>query len=253
MSTPLSSLKRALNVLDLFSDNHIELGVTEISRLLKCHKSSISRVLTTLHSEGFVEKNPLTGKYRLGIKLVELGHRALGRFDLKECASPFLEDLATQTNEIVHLSILDQNEIVYLDKKGKEQILTVATRIGGRYPAHASGMGKVLLSGLSAEERSRVLSRRPLPRFTPNTITESSKLLKELEKVRKQGFAIDSEESFPGIQCVAAPIRSGGGEVVAAVSISVPKQRMGRERIKELTQLVTTTARKISERMKSIP
>jgi len=250
MTAPLSSIKKALHVLSAFSIETPELGVTEIGNLLKSHKSSISRILLTLMSEGFVEKNPVTGKYRLGLKLVDLGNRVLGRFDLRDLAGPFMEELAKNTREIIHLSVLDKNEIVYLDKRGEEQTLTVATRIGGRNPAHASAMGKVLLSGLPPEDLSSVLAIAPLTRFTENTITATSRLLKELKKVRKQGFAVDNEEAFLGIRCVAAPITDSQGKIIAAISCTVPTQRMAPERMKEMQKHVTHTARQISERLR---
>jgi DNA-binding IclR family transcriptional regulator len=163
-----------------------------------------------------------------------------------------LEELAAKTNEIIHLAVLDKNNIIYIDKRGKEQVLTVATTIGGRHPAYCSAMGKVLLAGLPKERLHDVLAMGPLRRFTPTTITQVPILRRELQKVREQGFAIDNEESFPGIKCVAAPIRNGQGEVVAAISATVPKLRMEKDRTKELIQLVTRCAQKISERMKSV-
>lgn len=245
----LSSINKALTVLKSFSQETPELGVTEISRLLGVHKSSISRIVTTLASEGFLEKNEATGKYRLGLKLAELGNRVLRRYDLRDRAAPFLDELAQKTGEIIHLSVLDKNEIVYLDKRGEGQALTIGTKVGGRNPAHASSMGKVLLAGLSPEALQKTLSLGPLVRCTPATLTKVSELRKELEKVRKQGFAKDNEESFPGIRCVAAPIRDQWGKVVAAISVTAPKQRMGRERMRELAQRVMETARSISKHL----
>ncbi len=242
----LSSVRKALRVLETFSADRPELGVTEISGILNSHKSSVSRILTTLLSEGFLEKNPLNSKYRLGMKLVDLGNRVLNRFDIRDHAGPFMEELARKTREIIHLSILDRNEIVYLEKKGEGQTLTVATRIGGRSPAHACAMGKVLLSGLSPEELTDALGLGPLARFTPTTITEMPQLRAELEGVRKHGFAIDNEESFPGIRCVAAPVFRGKGNMVAAISATVPAPRMGQERMKALIKEVMETARRIS-------
>lgn len=248
-TSALSSLKKALAVLQTFAQETPELGVTELSRLLGVHKSTVSRIVTTLASEGFLEKDGASGKYRLGLKLAELGNRVLRRYDLRDRAAPFLDDLAGQTGEIIHLSVLDKNEIVYLDKRGEGQALTIGTRVGGRNPAHASSMGKVLLADLSPEELKRTLSLGPLMRCTPATLTKVSDLMKELEKVRKQGFATDYEESFPGIRCVAAPIRDHSGRAVAAISITAPKQRMGQERMKELAQRVVETARSISKQL----
>jgi IclR family KDG regulon transcriptional repressor len=247
----LSSVKKAFQVLEIFTPDYPELGVTEISNKLKLDKSSISRILSTLTSAGFLEKNPFNRKYRLGWKLVDLGNRVVNRYnDVRDCASPFMEDLAQKIKEIVHLSILDKNEIVYLEKKGEGQPLTVATKVGGRNPAYSSAMGKVLLAGLSQKELSDVLAMGPLIRSTPNTITEIPKLKNELEKVRKQGYAIDNEESFIGIKCVAAPIKDTKGKVIAAISASVPTQRMGRERLKEIRAYVLETAYRISQQIK---
>lgn len=243
----LSSVKKTFRVLEAFTPDHPELGVTEISNKLKLDKSSVSRILMTLTSNGFLEKNPFNRKYRLGWKLVDLGNRVVSRYDVRASASPFMEELAERIGEIVHLSILDKNEIVYLEKRGGGQPLTVATRVGGRNPAHSSAMGKVLLAGLSQKELSNVLAIGPLVRSTPNTITEVPKLEKELEKVQKQGYAIDNEESFLGIKCVAAPIKDANGKLIAAISASVPTQRMGRERLKEIRTCVLETAQRISQ------
>jgi DNA-binding IclR family transcriptional regulator len=245
----LSSVKKALKILGAFSANQPELGVTEISNILNSHKSSVFRILSTLVSEGFVEKNPVTNKYRLGLKLVDLGNQILGRYDLRGHAGPFMEALARKTNEIIHLSILDRNEIVYLDKKGEGQPLTVSTKIGGRSPAHACAMGKALLAGLPSHGLANVLELGPLAKLTPATIATIPKLLKELDRVRKQGYAVDDEESFAGIRCVAAPVVGGKGNVVAAISATVPKQRMGQKRMKEIRDHVIDTARLISKRI----
>ena len=246
----LSSVKKSLEVLQVFSDDQPEMSVTEISKILNSHKSSISRILMTLASEGFVEKNPVTNKYRLGLKLLELAGRVLNSHDLRDHAGPYMEELAQRLEEIIHLSVLDGREIVYIEKKGEGQALTVATKVGGRHPAHASAMGKVLLSGLSEKELADVLAVGNLMRFTPNTITEIPKLMLELDQVRKQGFAIDDEESFAGIRCVAAPIYGRDEKIVAAISASVPTQRMGPQRLNDIGREVIETARLISERIK---
>ena len=115
----LSSVKKSLEVLQVFSGDRLEMSVTEISKVLNSHKSSISRILITLASEGFVEKNPQTNKYRLGLKLLELASLVTQRYDLREHAGPHMEELAQRLGEIIHLALLDGNEIVYLEKKGQ--------------------------------------------------------------------------------------------------------------------------------------
>lgn len=257
MPRSLSSVEKALKILQTFTAQTPELGLTEIAQRLQSHKSSVFRILSTLLSEGFVEKNPQTHKYRIGLKLIEVAQRSLDGFDWLAEASPLIDKLSREINEIVHLSILDKGEVVYLDKKGEGQGqgLTVSTRKGGRDPAHSCAMGKVLLAGLPLEELRRVLSTMTLVRRTPNTITEMSALERELERVRRRGYAIDNEESFPGIKCVAAPIQNHQGKVIAAISATVPTPRMTKERMREITKLVIETARSISERigMRSAP
>jgi DNA-binding IclR family transcriptional regulator len=209
----------------------------------------VFRVLNTLEAAGFLEKDPQSGKYRLGLKILDLAGRVWGRHDIRQISSPYMEELARETGEVTHLAVLDGSDIVYLEKRGQGQILTVATRVGGRNPAYASSMGKVLLADLSESELRTVLGRGKLKKLTPNTITEIPRLMEELAHIREQGFALDNEENFPGIRCVGAPIRDAGGRVVAAVSVTVPVQRMNDERVRELWRLVTNTARMISERV----
>lgn len=245
----LSSVKKALELLDHFTAERPELSLAEISREVDAHKSSVFRVLTTLKAAGFLEKDPLSGKYRLGLKILDLAGRVWGRHDIRQIATPYMEELARETGEVIHLAVLDGSDLVYLEKKGQGQVLTVATRVGGRNPAYASSMGKILLADLSESELKAILGRGKLKKLTPNTIDEIPKLIEELARIREQGFAVDNEETFQGIRCVGAPIRDAGGKVVAAVSVTVPAQRMDDKRVRELWRLVTNTARMISERV----
>ena len=245
----LSSVKKALELLDHFTAERPELSLAEISREVDAHKSSVFRVLSTLKAAGFLEKDPLSGKYRLGLKILDLAGRVWGRHDIRQIATPYMEELARETGEVIHLAVLDGSDLVYLEKKGQGQVLTVATRVGGRNPAYASSMGKILLADLSESELKAILGRGKLKKLTPNTIDEIPKLIEELARIREQGFAVDNEETFQGIRCVGAPIRDAGGKVVAAVSVTVPAQRMDDKRVRELWRLVTNTARMISERV----
>jgi DNA-binding IclR family transcriptional regulator len=245
----LSSVKKALELLDRFTVERPELSLAEISREVDAHKSSVFRVLTTLEAAGFLEKDSQSGKYRLGLRILDLAGRVLGRYDIRQIAAPFMEELARETGEVIHLAVLDGADIVYLEKKGQGQVLTVATRVGGRNPAYASSMGKILLADLSEHELKAILGRGKLKKLTPNTIDQISKLTEELAKIREQGFALDNEETFPGVRCVGAPIRDARGRVIAAVSVTVPTQRMDDKRIGELWRLVANTARMISERV----
>jgi DNA-binding IclR family transcriptional regulator len=247
----LSSVSKALTLLDAFTAEKPELTLSELARRVGAHKSSAFRLLSTLQAHGFVQRSPAGHGYRLGWKLVELAGRLLSRHELRELAAPFLEELAERSGEIVHLSVLDRGEIVYLDKRGRSQPLTVSTTIGGRSPAHASAMGKVLLAGLPAGEVERQLGPQPLLRFTPTTITDRRRLAQELAAILEQGYALDKEETFPGIRCVAAPLRNGEDQVLAAINVTAPTQRMGARRQAEIRKWVTDAAARISERIRS--
>lgn len=249
MAQLLTSVQRALEVLDFFTVEHSELSLADISKRMHLHKSSVHRILRTLEAAGFLQWDGGSRRYRLSLKLLDLANRVLGRYDLRATAGPFMEELAARIGEIVHLSILDGAEIVYLEKKGTGQVLTVATRVGGRHPAYASAMGKVLLASLPPERVEETFKGRELAALTPRTITDQARLRGELEQIRVQDYALDDEEAFPGIRCVAAPIRDPSGRVVAALSATVPAQRMGDDRVHELAQLVKETGARISGRV----
>jgi IclR family KDG regulon transcriptional repressor len=245
----LSSVARTLSLLDLLSAEPRGLGLADISRRVGLHKSTVYRMLLTLEASGLLERDGEGNRYRLGLKVLHLASQVLGRYGMREIAGPYMEELSRKTGEVIHLAVLDGGEIVYLEKKGQGQVLTVATRIGGRNPAYASAMGKVLLAALPPPQLERLLARTELKPLTPNTICDPVALQRELVKIRRQGHAIDNEETFPGIRCVAAPVRNANQEVVAAVSATVPSQRMGRTRVIELRRLVSETAGMISRRM----
>jgi DNA-binding IclR family transcriptional regulator len=242
----LSSVLKALEVLDFFTVEKPELSLAEISKRMGMHKSSVYRTLRTLEAADFLRWNGERGQYRLSPKLLELASRVLTRYDLREIAGRAMDELAARTGEIIHLSILDGYEIVYLEKKGAGQVLTVATRVGGRYPAYASAMGKVLLAFLPEPRMQLILDKMELAALTPSTIIDKVQLRRELDKIRAQGFAFDDEEAFPGIRCIAAPIREPQGKVVAAISATVPAQRLPTERSPELIEAITETASRIS-------
>jgi IclR family KDG regulon transcriptional repressor len=252
----LASVEKTLRVLEAYSADRQELSTIDLSRLLNIDKSSASRIVVTLQHHGYLSRNPATGKYRLGAKLVDLGNQVLDRYDqldVAEVAAPFLRELARRIEEVVHLGILDNQEVINLKKEGGGQIVTVDTKVGGRYPAHACALGKVLLAGISPEELGRLLSSHALQRRTPHTIVEVPALENEIRRVREQGYAFEYEESFIGLCCVAAPIQGHGGRVVAAVSATVPKQRSDRARMEEILGHVRETGALISRQIRGTP
>lgn len=178
-----------------------------------------------------------------GVQSIERGCRILN----------ILSQLASRVQETVHLVILDQGKIVYLDKIEEvrdPKSLRMASRIGMRNHAHSCAVGKVLLAFLSDRERDKIIATKGLPKLTKNTIVDGDQLKKHLAHVRAGGYAVDGEENEEGIRCVAAPVRDDRGEVVAGISISGPSVRMTRQRIhREPKEQVTKTAAEISKKL----
>ncbi|BAS27856.1 IclR family transcriptional regulator [Limnochorda pilosa] len=226
-------------------------GITlsELARAVQLPKSTVLRITMTLVDDGLVQREEPTGLFRLGIRTFELGSLVLSVLEIPRQARPYLEKLAEQTRETVHLCVLDDGEVVYVDKIESPQTVRLYSRIGRRAPAHCTGVGKVLLAHLPGDERLHLVERHPLDGYTPNTITDFLALEKELEEIRKTGIAFDQEEHEEGIRCVAAPIFDYTGEARAAVSVTVPTFRTTPDRMKELAELVRQTTEVISEAM----
>lgn len=244
----IQSVDRALQILDVFSGKNKELGVTEIAKALDIHKSTVFGLIATLEHKGYLEQNLENGKYKLGIKLFELGNLVQEGMDLRAIAAPIITQLVDSYGETVHLVICDHNEVVYIDKKESTKAIRILSQVGTRLPMYCTGVGKCLLAFLPEDTLKAVMKNGLIP-FTPNTLTEPDKLLNELQKIREQGFAFDLEEIEPGLRCVAAPIKNHKGEVVAAISLSGPSMRMDEQRMKELTLPVKESALEISRKL----
>lgn len=241
----LHSVDNALALLEIFSSECPELGITELSRALGLGKSTVHRLLATLSSRGYVLQDRRTEKYRLGLKAFEVGSVAVSRLGSREVAAPFLQRLMTATRETVHLGVLDGWEVVYIDKIDSHQTLQMYSRIGRRAPLHCTALGKALLAFRPAEELERFLRRR-LKSYTPRTLTEPAAVRSDLALVRDRGYALDNEEFEAGLKCIAAPLRDHTGEVVASVGIAGPAVRLLEERVAPLAGLVKDAAGAVS-------
>ena len=241
---------RALQALEELANAPGGLGVTELGRRLGVDKSTAHRLLATLRARGFVRVHPGTQRYTLGLRLAGLGAAAVHGIELTDIARPFLELLRDRTGEAAHLAVLAEGEVLFLAKAAGPGALTVNAGVGTRAPAHCTALGKVLLAGLlGTEELDRVIAQRGLTRHTPRTITAPETLVRHLEEVRQQGWALDDEERDLGLRCVAAPVYDAGGRIVAAVGISGPTSRITLERIALLAQDVRAIAERISHEL----
>jgi IclR family KDG regulon transcriptional repressor len=247
---PVKAVNKTIGLLEALAQ-HEELGVTELAERAGMHKSTAYRFLSTLKELGYVRQNTANERYGLTLKLFELGSSVLARMELWEQAHPVMEQLAEQTRETVHLAVLDEGRPVYLGKFESTQALRVSmsSRIGQSAPVYCTGVGKLLLAHAPPEQAEQILDREELRRFTAHTITDRLLLARELDNIRRQGFALDDEEHEVGVRCVAAPVRNRQGATVAALSISMPSVRLPDSEVSRYRELVTRAAEEISQRI----
>jgi DNA-binding IclR family transcriptional regulator len=222
----VKSAQRTLAILELLTSRPT-LTFAQIETALRYPRSSLHGILTTMADKGWLELDARARTYSLGIRAWEAGQAYLRGTDLVERARPHMERVRDALDETVQLAILDGTYNVYLAKVQGSQRLVLVSEVGHRLEAHTTGLGKVLLAGLAPVERARRLRGAALESFTPNTITDREQLEEELERIRQKGFAVDNEEHTLGVRCVAVPVRDHTGEVIAALSVSMPTVRFG--------------------------
>ena len=245
----VKSVLKALDILEAFSDDEYTLGVTDLSKRLNINKATVHNLLSTLRSRGYVELNPETRRYNLGIKLLEVGRVVRANIEIRDQAIPLLRDLARYSSEAVYLAILHDRHSVYLHAIEASGRPIDHSAIGERVPLHCTALGKAKLAYLPESEIDAIIDEIGLVRFTPNTICNSEQLKVELQRTRERKFALDDEEHEVAIRCVAAPIFAEGGEVTAACSVSGPAGRMTDKRLNELAPEVTRVAHAVSLRL----
>lgn len=243
-------LERSLRLLEALADG-TSLSLSELNEKLEISSSTLFRLLSTLSNYGYVEHNDRTGGYKLGLGCLELARGYLRSSDVRTYALPELVKLRDKTMETVHLGILNQWEVVYLEKiENLHAIGFMGSRVGGRSPAYCTGLGKVLLAYSDLQEVQRHFTQVKLISFTDQTITDVDKLIQHLEQVRAQGYALDINEHEEDVQCVATPIRDMEGKVFAAISVSGPRNRMNlQDSCQDLIEITRKTADNISSQL----
>jgi len=248
-TSTLSSVRNAARVLKEFGNGHHEFGVTEIARQLGLGKSTAHRLLNTLAEERLLEQNPQTGAYRLGLVMYELGATVTVHAEIHDAAGPVIDHVRNATRETVIVAVLDGNEVVCIERRESPQALRLFGRVGARDDAHVASSGKVLLAYSSAADIDRFLSAGPLRRATPHTITDAVTLRTQLEQIRQRGWAQNINEAEVGVAAVAAPIRNQSGDVIAAVSVLGPIQRLNPAALRRLVRPTIEAGIAISRRL----
>jgi DNA-binding IclR family transcriptional regulator len=243
---PEKTLLKGLALLEALSGSAKPRGVTDLAQSLELSKTATHRLLQTLVSAGYVAKEDSAGAYALTTKAWQIGSAALARMDAKMIGAKYLPALADASRESVHIAILDGADVIYVDKIDSAHPLRTHSALGGRAPAACVATGKALLAYHSDEVVKKVAAG--LKRHTPRSITSRAALVKELEKVRRRGYAINNCEWREDICSVAAPIFNAQRSVTAAVGISGPAYRIGRG-LDNLGALVSLTAREISREL----
>lgn len=213
--------------------------------VLSLHKSTAHRSLMVLERSALIERTP-ENRYRLGLKLYELGNRAVEQIDLRTRVHPYFRRLAAQVGEAVHLSVLQKTSIVYLDKVEPNRRVCISLKTGTSNPVYCTAMGKAMLAFQPPEVIEQIVSKIRFVRFTHKTITSKETLLKALERVRRRGYAIDDQEIEVGVRCIDAPIFNERHHAIAAVSVSGPASRITAPTMPKVAEHLLRCCRDIS-------
>ncbi|RKQ32655.1 IclR family transcriptional regulator [Oceanobacillus halophilus] len=244
----LSSVRNALRILKSFSTFEPTKKVSELAESLGLAKSTVSRILSTLASEGFVTKDEKTNEYRLGLSVLTLGGIVTNNLEIHKEAAPVLYKLVNNTGETAHLAIMDGLDTIYIHKEECNHPVRILTHLGRRNPSYCTSSGKVLLA-FNDENVTEEVIAKGLIKHMPNSITDPFELRNELGTIRKQGYAVSTEELTEGTRSVAAPIRDYTGTVVSAITVVGPIQRMKNHKIRDIAKKVMEAGKDASERL----
>lgn len=245
-SQTVQSLTRAFDIIEELVEYINGLGVTELSKKLDLHKSTVHRLLATLEYRGYVKKDNGSNKYKLSMKFLDIGGELLDDLDLRREVKPHIRRLGDETGETIHLGILVDYEVIYIDKEETPQTIRMYSKIGASVPAHCTSMGKILLAYSPENVLEELLKKKGLPKKTKNTITDEKKLRKHLKKVKENGYAVDNQEMETNIRCIAGPIFNFQNKILGSFSISGPTSRITKDRIEELAELVKLYSKEMS-------
>ena len=242
----VQSIERVFDIIELLSQEHKGLQLTEISRRLDLHKSTVYRLMTVLRKRGYIEKSE-HNLYRIGIQFIELSSIYLNNVELKTEAEPFLRKLSMETSQTVFLAMIQEGEVIYLDKFEQFNSIRKYSIIGRRRPAYCTSLGKAMLMDKSAGEIEKIFANIPLKKYTENTKTNLPSLLEDLIESRLRGWSFDNEEYDYGENCLGAPLYDYRGTAIAAISVAWKKEN--NIKAEEVCNQVMQTANEISKRL----
>jgi len=248
LSESIRAVERALDILLCFSRQTPQLTMTQIAERLGMNKSAVHRHLATLERMRFVQRDPATGVYRLGVRLLQMAYLTLEGNDLRRVAAPLLRRLCDEYRETVDLAVLDDTDVVFLEVIESPQRVKLAAAVGQRLPAFATASGKAILAFMPEEAVLRIL-HRGMPFTTEHAARSPEVLLEDLRQTRERGFALALQEYEYGINAVAAPILDPSQQPIAAVAVAGPAYRLTQERMIEIGPQVVSAARDIAHEL----
>jgi IclR family acetate operon transcriptional repressor len=248
-----TAVERALSILEAIAQRGATMAHSEISRKLDIPKSSATYLLRALERCGYVQRERGTGGYRLGLKVLSLALGVEIAGDIRETALPVLERVVKRCELTAHLAVLDQSDAVYVEKVDSPGFVKMDTWIGKRMELHSTAVGKALVAFSSAKDVEALIKGRAMKKRTPRTIATHAGFLRELEKVRERGYAIDDEENSLGARCVAAPVVDGFGRVLAAVGLSGTTGQIDKASVRKTAEIAKEAAREIARRLAHSP
>ncbi|MGG1291945.1 IclR family transcriptional regulator [Bacillus smithii] len=247
-----STVVKALMILEKIASSQSGISLAGLVKELDLPKSTIHRLIETLKSYKYIDLDPNTEKYFIGLKMVEIGVSGLHNIEVVDVASPYLTDLAEKTGETAFLAGYYEGEIVYLNKKEGTQSIRTTAKLGMRRPVHCTAVGKAILSTFTLEEVEKILLEKGMKKYTKNTIVDIQKFHQELSAIRREGFAIDKEEIEIGLICYAVPIFNYTGRVTGSIGLGGPTLRMLKNQ-KECVARLKESALQISRRLGFVP
>jgi IclR family KDG regulon transcriptional repressor len=248
------SVKRAFEILKIISSSRDGIGLNEISRKLDIAKSTVHGIISALEDVGAVRREPTTRRYELGLTVFELGRQMYIKNDLREVARPIMEALMEEVQETVFLCTLngDQRSILVLDTVECRHDIKITSPVGSRLPLFSTAPGKVILAIMDDEEIRKIIKEKGITRYTERSIIDPEQLIKEIGRVRDNGYAVDYEEYMSGVRAVAAPI-SGERDLHAAIYVVGFKTSLNKEKMDILGISIKEAARIINMRIKELP
>jgi len=244
------SVEKVLQIIETMAQNKEPMRLQDIALNATMPASTTLRFLNTLMKRGYVYQDSITLRYSLTLKFMHIGSLINSQISIRDIAHPYLAELSRKCNESVCLAIEQDMEIVYIDViDGPDGMLKITQRIGKIAPIHSTGIGKLILLNYDTKKLDRMIELKGLKALTPHTITSKNELLKELDKIKAQGYALDDEECELGVRCLSVAIKDYSGKYVAGISVSGPTTRMTMDYIQKFKQIVIDAADKISNHL----